>query len=59
MTKGTKVILTPEAYPTVKWDGEIIGTRKSKYLGLVYKIKYDCGGMMLTGTYQAKEFAVL
>lgn len=58
MSKGQKVILTPQSYPTVKWDGEILGSRKGKY-GVTFKIKYDCGGMMLTGSFSAKEFVAV
>ena len=55
LTKGDKVILTPVSYPTVKWEGEVIGTRKCQYLGMKYKVKYDCGGFILTGMFQEKE----
>lgn len=56
-TKGDKVTLTPVSYPNVKWPGVVIGVRKHKYLGETFKVKYDCGGMMLTGTYQLKELS--
>lgn len=52
--KGDKVIVTPVSYPTVKWLGEIISTRNTKY-GIKYKVSYDCGGMMLADSFSEKE----
>ena len=59
MEKLNKVTVTPVSYPNVKWDGIIISIRKHKYLGLMYKVKYDCGGMFLTGNFQEKELKLI
>lgn len=59
MEKSDKVIVTPISYPNVKWDGIILSIRKHKYLGLIYKVKYDCGGMFLTDNFQEKELELI
>ena len=53
--KGDKVNVTPVAYPNVKWPGKVIGSRKHKYLGVTFKVEYDCGGFTLTESFQEKE----
>lgn len=59
MIANDKVIVTPVSYPTVKWEGVVLSVRKHKYLGHVYKVKYNCGGMFLTGSFQDKELRVI
>jgi hypothetical protein len=41
--KGDKVVVSPTAYPTQKWLGEVLSSRKGKYLTKV-TVKYDCRG---------------
>ena len=59
MEKSNKVNVTPVSYPTVKWEGIILSIRKHKYLGRIYKVQYDCGGMFLTGNFQEKELELI
>jgi hypothetical protein len=56
--KGDKVIVSPTAYPRERWEGEVLSSRKGKYLTKV-TVKYDCHGMMLKESFYERELSLI
>ena len=49
------VLVTPAYTPNAKHEGTIIATRKNKYVGMRYKVRYDCYGLIFESWFNPSE----